>query len=166
MTTTTPIRWKELSARERDALIAVHLFGWEWMGRDNVEYDGIVFRRAIYGPPPYVRFNYSDEIYRPATESDPLFSDWDSCCGLRGQSGHIEHHGMPRYTSDISDAFQVVEKMREKGFGIQIVSTRIGLTGYRVEFGFNAGFEAEADTLPEAICLAALTAIGLTIERE
>jgi hypothetical protein len=120
MTTSTPIRWKELSARERDALVAIHVGG-----RDDVSLEG---------------------------------------------NGQISVKGMAafpgNYNTDIAAAFSVVGKMREKGYGVQIVSTKLGPTGYRVKFGFNAGLYGEAETLPEAICLAALTAIGLTIERE
>lgn len=71
----------------------------------------------------------------------------------------------PEYSADIAAAFQVVEAMRGKKFSFRCDDNLTALPWY---VGFRnddpspiAGkdFEAEAPTLPEAICLAALRAI-------
>jgi hypothetical protein len=61
---------------------------------------------------------------------------------------------MPNYSTDISAAWEVVEKMDSKGFDVMIL-VRGGK--HRVEFGIIA--DVERNTTPHAICIAALLAV-------
>lgn len=68
--------------------------------------------------------------------------------------------------TSISAAFEVVEKMIESGHCVKIDFNAGG--SWQVEFqDFGPGGEihaAQADELPEAICLTALKAVGVEIE--
>lgn len=63
---------------------------------------------------------------------------------------------IPEFSRDISSAWEVVEKMASGGFGAFSLFER--REGWRA--GWVAG-GADADTVPRAICLAALKAVGV-----
>lgn len=132
MTTTTPIRWKELSARERDALIQTH-----------------IFNHCTHGTP-------SD------WEHEGPEGDRELICQICQSSPRV-----PNFSTDLQFAFQVVEKMREKHWWSMSDNDGdvwvVYCTQKHEEPDTNS---AASRSLPEAICLAALKASGVTIERE
>lgn len=71
---------------------------------------------------------------------------------------------LPCYSTDISAAFQVVEKMREKGYGVTIITHPLGSTFRpqceidRPEWRGSNG--ADAATVPLAICTSALEVLA------
>jgi hypothetical protein len=89
----------------------------------------------------------------------------------------VPKNQIPLYSSRIDDAWQVVERMRESRTSVLRI---VGLIqGYRVAFSdirwssadsdmdLSRPYyvkEAVADTLPEAICLAALRAVGVDVD--
>lgn len=65
-------------------------------------------------------------------------------------------------SANISQAWTVVEKMREKGFQIEIAGRdnahmELGRAGWAVNIGGKWG---NSDSFPEAVCLAALKAVS------
>jgi Phage ABA sandwich domain len=68
-------------------------------------------------------------------------------------------------TTNIADAWKVVEKLSKDGFEFQVWREKNGK--YNVEFAkdffYVFGF-AESETAPLAICLAALKAVGVEVE--
>lgn len=125
----------------------------------------------------------------------------ENCTACHGRSGHTEFvpHGLPpsythrqqvpHYTLDIAAAWQVVEKLRQKGVvnehGASVILTAAGnLTQhgcYIVDWIWSIARrtnevpplgdshlygEAHADTLPLAISLAALRTKGIKVEVE
>jgi hypothetical protein len=124
---------------ELDALVAEKVM--EWNGTHDVQY----------------------------VDLDTWYS-WCKNCGKLGEDGEIGHWepGMdqpkgcavpPRYSTDITAAWEVVEKMPR----LELIKYPGGHffagTGYADEDGWE--FEAEAPTAPLAICRAALKAVGL-----
>ena len=66
---------------------------------------------------------------------------------------------IPAYSTDISPAWQVVEKMEKHKYYFAIYNL-IDAEIWACRFGNQQGeFEGRADTAPEAICLAALKAV-------
>jgi hypothetical protein len=113
------IKWSELSPRERDALVAEKVMGFnksdlDFMGEIHVEKDGI-------------------------------------------------HRELPHYTTDIAAAWEVVEKLNCQGYRVEIVCGSQGDTYVTFVIG---GIRCRVDcyNLKEAICLAALKAVGVEIE--
>jgi hypothetical protein len=138
MTTSTPIRWKELGARERDALLATELFGFP----------------VAWSTPPYAHDPRTGLHPFLKGFSDGVHYDWAEC---------------PNYSTDLSAAFQVVEKMREKGWSYQLRDHVSGPNIRHVAFFTKNGhgfFRTENESLPECICECAIRAVGVPIERE
>jgi hypothetical protein len=78
------------------------------------------------------------------------------------------------YSTSIAVAWAVVEKMGERGFHCRIVTPFYPGRPYHVGFtphgttGWNGrhDHEGSADTMPHAICLAALRACGVTLAHD
>jgi len=150
------------AGREFDALVAELVMGWEWLQRPNEEAGSVVIRKALFGPEPWVRFNFNPEQWVPAQESAPRFYDWDECCGLRENDGHINTFRLPPYSTDIAAAWTVVEKLIERtpeeDIHIEHLHGEWAVDCfYSVHFG---GWDecVLAETAPLAICRAALIA--------
>lgn len=77
--------------------------------------------------------------------------------------GHIVHpYSAPHYSSSIDAAMEVVGKLRERGLQVSIRSWE-GAVPWSVKFiSYRSKEEVEedGDNLPEAICNAALAAVG------
>lgn len=108
--------------RELDALIAEKVFG---AVRTQEKFQGYV---PIPGDPVY----YS-EVYKYPTGVNYLIDDPKNRHGMMG--------GVPHYSTDISAAWEVVEKLNK-------------------QYSFHLNTKGSADTAPHAICLAALKAVG------
>lgn len=68
----------------------------------------------------------------------------------------VEIYQIPRYSFDIAAAMEVVEKMRERGYGV-CMADNMGVAPWNVDIVGTVGvYEGCSDSLPEAICLAAL----------
>lgn len=72
---------------------------------------------------------------------------------------------LPRYSTDIAAAWQMVETMQSIGFAFQMTDKLHGITRYMVVFGFHGenyhiGGTGISEDAPHAICLAALSAVG------
>jgi hypothetical protein len=89
------------AGREMDAVIAEKVFAWRWIAhawKDNPTYRFIA--------PPTVEIG---DRYSLASGLEPLYADWDRVAKL------------PKYSTDIADAWQIVEKLRLIGWNyIQI----------------------------------------------
>lgn len=147
--TTTELK----AGRELDALVAVAVFGWAWWERSG--HDGVV-RKCLFPPDPDQRWNFH-QAFRLAQESTPRFTDWE-----RAGSGGISH-----YSTDPAAAWQVVEAMIAKGYTTVEIEWRgdkwTALVGPEAESkagpGTKIGFGI-SPTMPEAVCRAALAAVG------
>lgn len=151
MTTTTPIRWKDLSAADRDCLVCEHVLGY----RPTNNPDGMTDEQVI---------QFWNHTRGGCIISDP----WQSKHQPEPYKHKWQHQWRNfRPTSDLSAAFQVVEKMREKHWWSMSDNDGdvwvVYCTQKHEEPDTNS---AASRSLPEAICLAALKASGVTIERE
>lgn len=72
----------------------------------------------------------------------------------------IEHPELQPYSTDISAAWEVVEKLNHHGFLLSFLNTRSPGNRYLVEFRDKGDYVAAADTAPLAICRAALKALS------
>lgn len=71
----------------------------------------------------------------------------------------------PTYSTSISAAWEVVEKMRGDGWYVRITDTKSPLghrwmVSFDTEEGLHPLYTAYSETVPHAICLAALRAVG------
>lgn len=113
--------WKEMTDRERDALVAEKVMGW-----NNVHREG----------------------------------DW----GLFGRPfGGLRDYPIPYYSTDIAAAWEIVEALRDKleSFDFELSSFKDGTWGCTFyEFLYPQKYSRIA---ADAICLAALKAIGIEV---
>ena len=98
------------------------------------------------------------------TPNDGLLWTCTKCGITEGAAGGPLN---PRYSDEIAAAWQVVEKMRELGWWPSMYLA--GRKSWRVYFHGHdpahlASHAASADTAPEAICLAALAAVGAEVK--
>jgi hypothetical protein len=131
----------ELTDRELDLAIAEKVMGWEW---------------RQFQP------RYSNEWRRVLFEShivNPDFPQWT------GEEMEITVSSMiPGYSTNLLAAFDVVENLRGKGFGF-LIGTRAGGWIVRIVIELDMQeleYKGNADTLPRAICLAALKSVEET----
>ena len=99
-------------SREEDGDIAELVFGWVWL---ESEYDRCKFRKGLFPPendPVFERSNWGPTVYATAHRDTERFSDWDRCGFRRGIAGHIAGF-LPHYTTDASDDYSVLEKVRD-----------------------------------------------------
>jgi hypothetical protein len=136
-------QYDALSPREKDALVAEHVMGWRvrkskyghWVvsvpGEDSSREDG-----------------YGLDQFDGMTGRNIERQWWD------------EIDDVPAYTSDISAAWKVVDKMLIAGADARMMSMLDG--GWRTAFMTTQELhEAAADSAPESICAAALIARGV-----
>ena len=85
------------------------------------------------------------------------FDDWET------DKTYWEKERPPHYSTDISAAFMVVDKLVEMGFyvdiGVDEHGAQVQLDHDAADIGWLFGESIRADTAPEAICLAALKAV-------
>lgn len=156
------MKWAEMGTRMRDRLIAEKVMGYSV--RADGCYDGGFAHATRDLVPAYYLFDEQGKtdwrMERPTQEGA-----WDTC---------------RQYTTSMDAAWLAVEKLKsEKWFdNVELVylkrNQRRDTEYIRVNFCFrnvtNAGkgpwnhYYAEAATAPEAICLAALRAVGIEIE--
>lgn len=132
-----------LSGRELDAAVAERVFGWRWW-RSTLRFSTEV-RRALMQP------ELKNDEWQLADGTEEIFS---------GPYIFVSH-----YSTSIAAAIEVVEQVGKRGFQVSIVNPlKVGTLAadnirvWWVQFAdlSCAEFEAESDSLPEAICRAAL----------
>lgn len=96
---------------------------------------------------------YTDQFFRGGTTKETVRH--------LGIEGDTMRHIQP-YSWDISSAWQVIEKMRENGWEVDIDS-RANKRWFCRFMSDGPDRDATADAAPEAICLAALRALGVNI---
>jgi hypothetical protein len=126
-------------SREIDALVAEH----------------------VMGEKRHVRMRGSHEVV-PIYTTNPFFSDGTVT------PIHLVHYCQPRhYSSDIGCAWLIVLKMLEKGYHFVLDGPPGYFCGFdRINPDDDTGGEANADTAPMAICIAALKAHGVTPDQQ
>ena len=144
-----------LRLREIDRLIAEKIFG----VRPCKEWKKVSLGTA--GGPALMHGDWTKSV----KHDYQCYPDIEEVQTMQGTLG-----GPARYTTDISAAWQLVDKMHERGFGIVIahgaedskykVEMRPAQPEYAKEEGRIIFTEA---TAPLAICLAALKACGLNV---
>ncbi|WDM22627.1 BC1872 family protein [Paenibacillus polymyxa] len=132
-------KWNSMQPRERDAWIAKDVMCWS-----VYRYDKDVPERCYYMLVNESFDSVVNEVGWNAGERKTEEEAWEDC---------------PHFTTDISAAWEVIEKAE--------IMDRIQLGLYPTSFGkwiaksYMAGYEncrVQADSAPEAICLAALIA--------
>lgn len=92
----------------------------------------------------------SEGFYRwkPKPDNPNSYSEWQE--------------GLPHYSTNIADAWHVVEKLKEYGNVVEVKCFRSGSVDVQVRGGNINDIRGagNADTAPLAICLAALKAVG------
>jgi len=129
-------KWTEMTPRERDALVAEKVFG------NKVSWFSLHVNSLGY---------------------EENLPDKDGDCPMQLMLADGEWSTIPKYTTDISAAWEVMEKMRKSGC---LVSVHNVFGGYRstVVPHEHDAFWGDAPTAPEAICLAALRAVGVDVD--
>lgn len=153
------------AGRELDALIAEKVMGWacvhsvEYLPRSERESEINAEFLRDYGmpaPPGFCKaavddLEFSDGDYPPK---------WCAKCG--GRESRDIFKKLPHYSTDIGDAWDVVEAVAARSETVYFTVERIGahageFSGYRA---FINRICTAADTAPLAICRAALKAVG------
>ena len=107
---------------------------------------------------------HNSSMVEPDTFDGEVSYYWCCWCFDRRSSRHA--FDQSRYTTDISAAWQVVEKMQEGGFigGVYLPDPKAKRYRWYVTIGsisLREGYAAYGDAAPFAICLAALRAKGV-----
>jgi len=138
-------KWIDMDSRSRDALVAEKVMGWK--RHVIVERDS-----------DWQCSECACKWWKPAWRVDELVQFH---CG-----GDTRNKDALEFTTDISAAFQVVDKMCEEGFVFRLSSPR-ALTGMIWETVFyveeGEAFFGQAATKEEAICKASLRAKGVEV---
>lgn len=132
MTTTKP-NWSAMSARERDALVAVQVMGWT--------------------PHPTLAKNGYWRL--PETRAANLKL-------LGTEAGPWDYAHPPFFTTDIASAFHVIDKLRAEGFAFRLSWTDYDQCE-AVFRDVEEAFFGQAATIAEAIAIAALCAKGIDV---
>lgn len=148
--------WDEMSPRERDALVAEKVMG-----------TSVVWVKALHAYTPRegstaLNDMVPEYVSIPCEDmGDGAVLYWTAECGTPNEYVPRE---IPRYTTSISAAWEVVEEMdrdrwlgitRHKDFWRAVLSSTTRSAPLHPS--------AEAPTAPEAICLAALRAKGVEV---
>jgi hypothetical protein len=137
--------------RELDQRVAIEIMGWGWMTSAPAHTQVLPFKRWLVPPEEYGDWGH----VRPADLSLPEEEPWwlDDARRLPAELKRVPH-----FSTDITAAWPVVEKMERNGYEYEIHGkTR----GYYVWFHrkYEGGRSAHpCETIPLAICLAALAA--------
>ena len=134
-------KWSEMTARERDALVAEKVMGYTWAPRFNCFADSL-------GEPLARSFNPSDSIEDAWRVVEKM--------ALNSLSLVLFTPG----SSNVCDGCFAVSRYRAY---FQTTLTECDEGGDLIT-GWGGGEEADADTAPLTICLAALRAVGVEIE--
>jgi hypothetical protein len=131
------------AGRELDALVAEKVLGWVWAQDDPESYSTLFRPGQRFIVPPGV-FDFSLKVV-PATTDLPLAKEW---------WGNV-----PRYSTDIAAAHQVLNHLLDQGVEYEISAYKIGdHRKYGVVLTSNE-VSVESDwheSLPLAICVAAV----------
>lgn len=95
--------------------------------------------------------------------SPPLTDEISNWTGMWNEKG-IPHY-LPHYSTNISDAWEIVEKMRkDNDYWFELTTDKSFSLDYRCYFQLDDNeFEAIASTAPMSICLVALESVGVDI---
>ena len=117
--------------------------------------------RAVAGPEmdAAVAEHVMGWIYHPPSADTEGIAWWEVPEGDPTRDGFGSADWPPRYSTDIADAWLVVERM-----GTEVKLRRVSDHMYYVRFGAHTGAVPGADTAPLAICIAALKANGVNVE--
>lgn len=145
-----------VAGRELDTLVAERVMGWKWMSRACDSKNANPYRSAWLFPPDSVDVDTGREglFGEPIIVRNGIvgpFREYDG--GRKEQGGNLPH-----YSTDIAAAMEVVEKMREQGFIVSMMSD----PPWTCEMAKPSWSGSECwtgATLPLAICLAALAAV-------
>jgi hypothetical protein len=138
------------AGRDLDALVAERVFGCKVKWPPSIQEPGI--SQTEYER----RRNLAQE---PECGCSPLNADHETLDDEYQSS-------TPHYSTDIAAAWQIVEKLRERGHSVSVFSGATG-GGHYVELHGVAGWHGpiKGDSAPHAICLAALAALRATEDK-
>ena len=137
-----------MTPREINAKIAVEIMGYVWFVDDHSRSDG---KRRLETAKWVEKWVKGGRAKR-ADGSEPI-ADLD----------------VPDFSTNISDAFLVVDRMREKGWMLTLMNWNYyGETSFTAKFRnsdlINNEFEVKEKTAPMAICLAALATVVVEVK--
>lgn len=144
------MKWAEMSPEQRDASIAEHVFGWQYIPAGR--YGPHVKEGTIWLLPERGLLGIHSDVS----------ADWLSI----GEDKYIPRNWIPRYTTSMDAAWQITEL--ERFSHIEVMRYHIGDLldpEYKYDcrliiFGGQM-FHSYGSTPQEAICLAALNAAGV-----
>ena len=104
----------------------------------------------------------AEHIFEYKLKREDCNSYWVDSEGVEPCHGHD-------YSSEIQDAWEIVEKMKEKEVHVNVLCCADGTFGCEIENRVYKGepdtwFSGWKETAPLAICLAALSALGVKYE--
>jgi hypothetical protein len=122
------------AGRELDALVAEHLFGWEWLEHKTKKLKALYAPETDGGNYGWVRYNFNAEEMQPADPETKRYRDWDRVCSFRHRHPTdktiygYEEVGLPKYSVDGNAMLQVIQKVYEMDYGK--VSIRLNASHY------------------------------------
>ena len=143
--------------RALDALVAEKIFGWVWI------------RSLAHYPPPRGRewqreLCPGDKVPKPSEAGDWLPAHGDEPAN---ETTQIWEGSIPRYSTDIAAAWQVLEHLKTLGDypeEVLMLSWNPRSDWWVHSERYPRSIEVNAETAPLAICLAALAAVGVETE--
>lgn len=105
--------------RIQDGMIAELVFGWTWQERKaSLKEDDLRFYKTLVPPlNDVLRFepiNYSPDIFRPAKDETPPFSDWTRVAQYDPlHTWQSTRHELPFFTTNAADDYLVLDRIRE-----------------------------------------------------
>jgi hypothetical protein len=136
------LEWAKMGPRERDALIAVEIMGWDRASESWYDEEGV----------DGTRFTSPSDIEVTA------FGHGDDC-----EYGELDER-LPPYTSDIAAAWEVVEKVRNDRniIEIRIESDDVTCSAFKDDIELIAS--ATCELFCEAVCICALRVAGYEVD--
>jgi len=135
-----------------NALVAEKVMGWVWKKGEHFD---VISK-------PQIHLLTVDQDVSSQTPGEFFYFDEDSDGERTKVDGHyrIGWYWMPAYSRDIEAAWEVVEKMAKDGEGLFDLAQH--QNNWEAILSSPTGsFRANAPTAPEAICIAALKAVGI-----
>lgn len=154
------IKWADLTELQRSALVAEKVLGWQWIAYDY--HDSSMKGQLWLLPDGESVTNLRPGEWTSYLEEEQIYPDGSPFPLPRQDNRHLPVW-LPHYSTNIEDAWEVVEHMKKRASMIYLpdLDSQIAQASIWANSEFHLGC---ATTMPEAICIAALKAVGLQVE--
>lgn len=161
------MKWDEMTDIQQNALIAEKVMGWQWIPFDF--HDAHPMKDQLWLLPDALStHDLSSGEWTWYMEEEEVYPE-GKLFPLPHKDNRIVPAWLPGYTTDMNDAWQIVEKLGEKLFDIRLYREEGFTAKYCVNIwkrddGTLAGRGRSDISMPDAICKASLMAMGVKID--